>query len=189
MCEILFLTRSKFGTGGVRLKAYLTLIDCTVKQAATELNIDIKEVKNWIEQTSRPNKSRRISIEHWSGGYVPASSWGEIRHAPQHQDGPLPKRLKPPKTRAECINGPRPCPRLACKYHLWNDSKSSFRDGLPEESCALDISDRGSHTLEEIGVVIGLTKERVRQIESVALIKLRARLSVEEKSVAADEDT
>lgn len=31
-------------------------------------------------------------------------------------------------------------------------------------------------TLEECGVVMGVTRERVRQIEKAALIKLRARL-------------
>lgn len=36
-------------------------------------------------------------------------------------------------------------------------------------TCALDVADQGGITLEEIGDLIGLTRERVRQIEDGAL--------------------
>jgi hypothetical protein len=72
-----------------------------------------------------------------------------------------------PRTRGDCIGGPRPCPALACRYHL--DS--------PSESCALDVADRGPHTLEQIAVVVGLTRERVRQIEDKAIRKVRRALA------------
>lgn len=70
-----------------------------------------------------------------------------------------------PKTRAECVNGPRPCPKGTCRYHL---------DVAP--SCALDVADEGPQTLREVAVFFGLTRERVRQIERVALVKLHAAL-------------
>jgi hypothetical protein len=37
------------------------------------------------------------------------------------------------------------------------------------DSCALDIAERGGMTLEEIGSIIGVSRERVRQIEEAAL--------------------
>jgi hypothetical protein len=42
-----------------------------------------------------------------------------------------------------------------------------------KETCSLDIAERGGITLEEIGLIVGLTRERVRQIEMVAMRKVR----------------
>jgi hypothetical protein len=76
----------------------------------------------------------------------------------------------PPRTRADCLGGPRPCPWRACRFNLGPDVRGG---GEPAETCALDVADRGGGTLEEIAVVLGLTRERVRQIERGALEKLR----------------
>jgi hypothetical protein len=40
------------------------------------------------------------------------------------------------------------------------------------ESCTLDIAERGGLTLEEVGDIMGLTRERIRQIEQRAEWKL-----------------
>jgi len=89
-----------------------------------------------------------------------------------------------PKTRAECLNGPRPCPFVSCKHHLYLDVsqktgaiKLNFPDIEVEdmtESCALDVADRGGTTLEEVGAIMNLTRERIRQVEVKALAKLDA---------------
>ena len=42
------------------------------------------------------------------------------------------------------------------------------------ETCALDVAERGPQTLHEIATILGVTRERVRQIETAALAKLRA---------------
>jgi hypothetical protein len=42
------------------------------------------------------------------------------------------------------------------------------------ETCSLDVADRGGETLEEIARMLGLTRERIRQIEVDALERLRA---------------
>ncbi len=42
------------------------------------------------------------------------------------------------------------------------------------ESCALDVADRAGTTLEEVGAIMNLTRERVRQVEVNGLAKLQA---------------
>ena len=88
-----------------------------------------------------------------------------------------------PSTRAECRDAPRPCPWVACKHHLYLDInprtgsiKLNFPDLEPwelEHTCALDVADNGGLTLEEIGLITNLTRERVRQLEVRGLISLR----------------
>lgn len=86
------------------------------------------------------------------------------------------------ENRSQCRCGPRPCPIVSCKYHLYTDIKvpngSLVRNfgfmeiDLMNESCVLDVAERGAHTLEEIGEMLNLTRERIRQIERDALKKL-----------------
>ena len=90
-----------------------------------------------------------------------------------------------PRTREECRGQQRPCPWVACKHHLYLDInpetgsiKLNFPDLEPwelEHTCALDIAESGALTLEEIGKVTNLTRERVRQVEVRGLLKLQAR--------------
>lgn len=94
-----------------------------------------------------------------------------------------------PQTRADCIDGPRPCPWVSCKHHLYLDVSAktgtihfNFPNAEPDElreTCALDIASHGGVTLEEAGRAMNLTRERVRQIEALALPKLR-RIATEE---------
>ena len=63
-----------------------------------------------------------------------------------------------PKTRAECVGGPRPCPFVSCKCHLY---------------------------LDEVGVImITPTSERVRQLEMSAMEKLKESASSLKQHVA-----
>lgn len=84
-------------------------------------------------------------------------------------------RVQRPKTRTECVNGPRPCPWVSCEHHLAIDVSDtpSITFNFPDlevwemtETCALDVADRGSHTLEQVGDYLNLTRERARQLES-----------------------
>ena len=88
-----------------------------------------------------------------------------------------------PVTRAECREGARPCPWVACKHHLYLDInprtgsiKLNFPDLEPWElqhTCALDVAENGALTLEEIGLITNLTRERVRQVEVRGLLTLK----------------
>lgn len=99
--------------------------------------------------------------------------------------------------RSECINGPRPCPHFECRHHIQGEElikissklanttdpikvemlSASYESKLPcnQESCALDVAGSGSRTLEEVASIMDNTRERVRQIEIIALRKMRKR--------------
>jgi hypothetical protein len=89
-----------------------------------------------------------------------------------------------PETREECVDGPRPCPFVSCKHHLFIDVSprtGAIKLNFPDlevwdmgESCALDVADRGGTTLEDVGAIMNLTRERIRQVEVKALAKLEA---------------
>jgi hypothetical protein len=89
-----------------------------------------------------------------------------------------------PETRADCANGERPCPFVSCKHHLYLDVSArtgAIKLNFPDlevwemtETCALDVADRGGTTLEEVGAIMNLTRERIRQVEVKGLAKLEA---------------
>ena len=89
--------------------------------------------------------------------------------------------IQRPKIRAECQGGFRPCPFVSCRYHLYLDITytGSIQFNFNEEpweiypSCALDIADEGDHILDEIGDILHICCERVRQIEAAAISKLK----------------
>ena len=88
-----------------------------------------------------------------------------------------------PTTREQCREDVRPCPWVACKHHLYLDInpetgsiKINFPDLEPWEmqnTCALDVAERGGITLEEVGEIMNLTRERIRQVEVRGLLKLK----------------
>ena len=90
-----------------------------------------------------------------------------------------------PTTREECRGEMRPCPWVACKHHLYLDInpetgsiKINFPDLEPWElqhTCALDVAEQGALTLEQVGEITNLTRERVRQVEVRGLLTLKAR--------------
>lgn len=64
-----------------------------------------------------------------------------------------------PATRGDCPER-RPCPHVTCRYHL------------PDGDCALDHADNGPRSHAEIGAMLGVSRERVVQIERAAAQKL-----------------
>jgi hypothetical protein len=83
-----------------------------------------------------------------------------------------------PKTRGDCVGQPRPCPFVSCRHHLYLEvsGRGGIRINFPdtevedmEHSCSLDEAETGPMTLSEVSKRTGVTKERVRQVEELAL--------------------
>ena len=88
-----------------------------------------------------------------------------------------------PQTREECKSMPRPCPFVSCSHHLYldvNPESGAIKLNFPHlevwemaETCSLDVADRGGSTLEEVGTILNLTRERIRQVEVRGLTKIK----------------
>ncbi len=100
---------------------------------------------------------------------------------------------KAPVTRADCRQGLRPCPWIHCRFHLFwelpllvpkarrmtrweREKRSGISKPLTDreclkmlfsmtETCTLDVADLGGVTLEKVGEILQVTRERIRQIE------------------------
>jgi hypothetical protein len=94
-----------------------------------------------------------------------------------------PDDVERPAVRADCQFAARPCPFVSCKHHLYldvNPETGSIKLNFPDlevwemrETCSLDVADRGGVTLEEVGEILNLTRERIRQVEVRGLLKLK----------------
>ena len=94
---------------------------------------------------------------------------GRLLYPGDDEDPPRPKR------RLDCLNAERPCPYVSCKHHLYLDVSprtGAIKFNFPDlevhemaQSCALDVADEGGATLERVGEIMNLTRERIRQIE------------------------
>ena len=92
--------------------------------------------------------------------------------------------VRKPVQRVECAGAERPCPFVSCKHHLYLDVSAktgAIKLNFPDlevwemtETCALDVADKGGTTLEEVGAIMNLTRERIRQVEVKGLAKLEA---------------
>lgn len=106
--------------------------------------------------------------------------WLEIGVTPEEAEAWHAER---PKTRGECRDAPRPCPWVSCRHHLAlevNAETGSIKLVFPtrevwelDETCALDVADRGGTVLEKVGETLNLTRERVRQVETRGLLTLK----------------
>ena len=90
-----------------------------------------------------------------------------------------------PKTRGECVDGPRPCPWVSCRHHL--AFEVSQAGGLKEkfpgleleqlpETCSLDVADNAPLSAEGVAYLMNVSKERAHQIEASALDSFRRAL-------------
>lgn len=71
------------------------------------------------------------------------------------------RRTLPILKRGECERLVRPCYHTHCHH------------ALPLGECSLDHAMKGSMTLAEVGDVLGISRERARQIEAKAMIRIR----------------
>jgi len=95
-----------------------------------------------------------------------------------------------PRTRGECVDGPRPCPWVSCRHSLYLEvnAKGGLRYVYPERepedmpaefSCSLDVADRGGVSRVELADLLRLTPERTRQLVDSSIGKLRGAKGIE----------
>jgi hypothetical protein len=94
-----------------------------------------------------------------------------------------PDDVERPGTREACTQMQRPCPFVSCSHHLYldvNPATGAIKLNFPHlevwempETCSLDVADRGGITLEEVGAILNLTRERIRQVEVRGLAKIK----------------
>jgi hypothetical protein len=99
-----------------------------------------------------------------------------------------------PLTWGDCQDEEGPCPYVSCRYHLFlgvdpstGSMKLNFPDLFDEDgsprldempaTCALRVAELDGVTLEVMGEMLNLTRERARQIEVSALERLRKGLA------------
>jgi hypothetical protein len=104
-------------------------------------------------------------------------------------DAELAVQYPRPTTRSECLpggsNAARPCPYVSCRYHLYlNVQRRTGRVTLTfprrevgdiPETCAIDVAERGPQTLQQVGEMLNVSRERVRQIEKAAVRRMAPR--------------
>lgn len=137
--------------------------------APKRLNPTKEDVKIPLKKRSQTLSTRRMAREHRK-----MKARGELEMA---------CHIGHPTSRSQCVNMPRPCLYVSCRHHLYldvNEETGSIKFNFPdkevwelEETCALDVADRGGITLEEVGSIMNLTRERIRQLELSGLEKLK----------------
>jgi len=148
-------------------------------QPEADLEFDEAECESQVHFTRDKRRSRRKRA-------VRARSISTLRLAKSEleagrQEYPDEGRVRPER-RNECQNEPRPCPYVSCRYHLYLDvspKTGSIKLNFPDlevwelgESCALDVAERGGVSVEDLGGLLNVTRERVRQLEIRALLSL-----------------
>jgi hypothetical protein len=171
--------------------AALDLDDCANADADADDDVDGVELTGDEGELDLPSMSRKLKPRIRTKRNRPRSKTIAMKRLTRAElqrgavANPPVEGVERPVTRAECADGMRPCPWVACKHHLYLDInprtgsiKINFPDLEPWElqhTCALDVADNGGLTLEEIGLITNLTRERVRQVEVRGLITLKTR--------------
>jgi hypothetical protein len=166
---------TKLGTAEQMLELEATPVTADAEAAPAELAGDEEQITREQRRSRRKRdvRARTISVKRMTKREL------EIGRLLYPETG-----YYKPRTREECVGGPRPCPYVSCKHHLYIDVSprtGAIKLNFPDievwdmgESCALDVADRGGTTLEDVGAIMNLTRERIRQVEVKALAKLEA---------------
>jgi hypothetical protein len=140
-----------------------------------------EEVESLAPPSTEPPTSRRGRRARSRSIRIARASHREARIALEQAEA-LEREIDRPHTRSECADGPRPCPHVSCRHHLYldvNPSTGTIKLNFPDLevwelafSCALDVADLGGTAIELVSELMNVTRERVRQIEMQALSRL-----------------
>jgi hypothetical protein len=110
-----------------------------------------------------------------------------------------PRDVERPQTRGDCVDGPRPCPFVSCRHHLYldvNPRNGAIKHNFPElevwemaATCALDIAERTAGkgvSLGGLARAMGLSYDRAFQVTDEA--KRRAAEVVREMRREGDDE-
>jgi hypothetical protein len=113
-------------------------------------------------------------------------SLGRRASKAERADWEVPLRLPIyPATRGDCMDKTRPCVRYLCRYNLRFDV--NLETGIPKDlypgvdpdnaadTCALDVAERGGHTLQELGDLMSIVLEHARYEERQAILEFTAK--------------
>lgn len=77
-------------------------------------------------------------------------------------------------SKGRCLKCSEPCKDLTCRHHLYAGLKPwQIEAAVPcVSTCTIKLGDLGGMTLDDVGRYLGVTRERIRQIEGKALTKL-----------------
>jgi hypothetical protein len=97
-----------------------------------------------------------------------------------------------PQTRGECIDGPRPCPYVGCRYHLFLDV---YRAGglqlnfgtenvdilkKVDHTCALDVADARTCSSEMVSKHLNVSVQAIKFTTAIAQKKVKRYLEIRE---------
>lgn len=154
-----------------------------------EAKDDMELLKSAIDEKDERRRSKTMSRKEMARELRRRRLLGEV----DPEEEALLAELKGnrPRTRADCVNSPRPCVFVSCKYNLYldvNPETGSIKLNFPDKeiweleyTCALDVAEKGGITLEEVGEIMNLTRERIRQVETRGLEKVRTATEAEPK--------
>lgn len=109
-----------------------------------------------------------------------------LKVLPQHWNG------ERPKFRADCEDGPRPCPFVGCRLHLLidvdergrlfktrdfdEDDANSIVEALHDmpQTCAWDVGQAGNHTQQEVARLLNVDQSSVSHTETSGMRRARA---------------
>lgn len=121
-------------------------------------------------------RPKRIAVKKLTKSVI-AAGWADLGGREARA------RLSRPRTWSECGKFIDACPFVGCRHHNFLDVNAEtgtitmnhpHRDPLDlVRPCSLAVAMRGGLTLDEVGEVLNLTRERIRQLEIVALIKMK----------------
>ena len=157
------------------------LMDCdkAVQKVAERLNWEMEDARTAVWSSVEP-----LSLEAYLETAERTISEGireEEDDAPDYEE-----RLS-----GYCIDAAKEAEKGLAGWPLWKKLQEQMKQLTPREKMILEyhygIGGGRPYTLEEIGCKCGITRSRVQQIEMVAMKKLRATVTLQEKHLSDEQ--